>query len=370
MTTLSWYDYVMFRDSQVDSFWAERLKEERDVLFILGLGFDPRMCSGIGRIIDVGGRGRRQCLLFEFNEGPHSPSRTHRNLVAANKDRLASLIKKAHGSIRSKSFSMWSTDGRRVGGRRAAGEIAWEPDLCGYSDVIIDISALPRGIYFPLIAKLLHELGNNAERRTNLHVLVAENVGLDKVITTQGIDETATYVHGFSSELQRESPLGIPVVWIPVLGENKETQLIRIYELVKPDEVCPVVPSPSRTPRRGDDLILQYQELLFDRLRVEPRNIVYSTEQNPFETYRQIYGVVRRYHEALTPLDGCKVVISALSSKLLSIGALLAAWEAKKSYRIGIAHIEPHGYILKHQGPTQNDEELFSLWLAGECYSE
>ncbi len=366
-----WEHYLNFKGPEFDSFWEDYLREgNRDVLFILGLGFDPRMCTGIKAILNAGGSGKRECLLVEFNEGAHSPSKKYKDRVNENRLTLEALLN-GKGRLQPVTIPMWSDDGRRIGARRASEIVDGDSILSSYTDVIVDISALPRSIYFPLLAKLLYEIDNlqDCDRKVNLHVTVAEDVGIDKMIQEEGIDETATYLHGFSSALEREATAGIPIVWIPVLGEGKEIQLVRIYDHVKPDEICPVLPSPSRNPRRGDDLLLEYQELLFDRLRVEPQNIIYSCEHNPFETYRQIYRTIQRYDCALKPLRGCKIVISAISSKLLSIGALLAAYEAKKAdYMVGIAHIESHGYVIKEDELPKGNEELFSLWLAGECY--
>ena len=368
-----WEHYLNFKGPEFDSFWEDYLREgNRDVLFIIGLGFDPRMCTGIKTILNAGGSGKRECLLVEFDEGAHSPSKKYKDRVNENRLTLEALLNDK-GRLQSVTIPMWSDDGRRIGARRASEIVDGNSILSSYTDVIVDISALPRSIYFPLLAKLLYEIDNlqDCDRKVNLHVTVAEDVGTDKMIQEEGIDETATYLHGFSSALEREATAGIPIVWIPVLGEGKEIQLVRIYDHVKPDEICPVLPSPSRNPRRGDDLLLEYQELLFDRLRVEPQNIIYSCEHNPFETYRQIYRTIQRYDSALQPLRGCKIVISAISSKLLSIGALLAAYEAKKAdYMVGIAHIESHGYVIKEDKLPKGNEELFSLWLAGECYDE
>ena len=368
-----WEQYIIFKDNEFDAFWEEYLKEsDRDVLFIIGLGFAPRMCAGIKAILNAGGSGKRECILIEFDEGEHSPSKRYNNRVINNKTILDNLLN-GRGSYDTVSITMWSDDGRRIGARRASEVINGKSILSEYTDVVVDISALPRGIYFPLLTKLLYEHDNLKDRKqkVNLHVIVAEDVGIDKIIQEEGIDETASYLHGFSSALEREATSGIPIVWIPVLGEGKEIQLVRIYDHVKPDEICPLLPSPSRNPRRGDDLILEYRELLFDRLRVEPQNIIYSCEHNPFETYRQIYRTIQRYHDALQPLRGCKIVISAISSKLLSIGALLAAYEAKSAgYMVGIAHIESYGYVMKEDELPEDTEEMYSIWLAGECYHE
>jgi len=131
--------------------------------------------------------------------------------------------------------------------------------------------------------------------------------------------------------------------------------------------------SPALNPRRGDNLVLEYRDLLFDRLRIEPRNIIYASEWNPFEVYRQIRRTILHYREVLGPLGGCRTVLSALSTKLLSVGALLVAYELKQvKVDVGIAHVGSQGYIMDDdlgaQGP-QTHSELFGLWLAGECYA-
>jgi len=200
-------------------------------------------------------------------------------------------------------------------------------------------------------------------------VVVSESLDLDRVIRAQGIDDEATYLHSFSGGVDMEATANIPRVWIPILGEDRGGELERIYDLVRPNEICPVLPFPSSDPRRGDNLILYYRELLFDRLRVEPSNIIYASEKNPFEVYRELTRTVNRYSDALRPLGGCKVVISTLSSKLLSLGALLAAYELRRAGKeVGIAHVEARGYEIFHVDPDVC-VELFELWLTGECYA-
>ena len=273
---------------------------------------------------------------------------------------------------------MWSGDGRRIGSRSAAAIFDSLADFGGYTDIVIDISSMPRSVYFPLIAKALYLLDETTldvmERKPNLHVCVSEDPGLDIRIRDEGVDETATYVHPFSGRLEMEATAGQPKIWIPLLGEGQETQLERIYNLIDvPDEICPVLPFPTLNPRRGDNLILEYRDLLFDRLRIEPRNIIYASEWNPFEVYRQIRRTILHYREVLGPIGGCRTVLSALSTKLLSVGALLVAYELKQvKVDVGIAHVGSQGYIMDDdlgaQGP-QTPSELFGLWLAGECYA-
>jgi hypothetical protein len=78
------------------------------------------------------------------------------------------------------------------------------------------------------------------------------------------------------------------------------------------------------------------------------------------------------YREVLQPLGECKTVLSALSTKLLSVGALLVAYELKRvKVDVGVAHVGSQGYIMDDDPGDQGSQmqsELFGLWLAGECY--
>lgn len=197
---------------------------------------------------------------------------------------------------------------------------------------------------------------------------------MDSQINDQGIADDASYVHGFTGTLGTESNANFPKVWIPILGEKQTRQLEHIYGLVIPDEICPVLPMPSINPRRTDNLIVEYRELLFDRWNVNPKNFIYVAEQNPFDVYRAIHRATARYNESLRALGGCQVIISALSSKLLSIGALLSAYELKNyGLGVGVAHVETQGYEIEN-GVDLNVElpktELSTLWLAGDCYDK
>lgn len=364
-----WYDYLLLHGVELDAFLESHLRVEREVLLILGRGFDPRMCGGAEAILRAAGAGRLHVLAIEYHEGGASPSRIHSDLVSANWSRLESLLAgRAH--LESRAVTMYSSDGRRIGARSSAALFQSGDDLGIYSDILVDISAMPRVVYVPLIAKLLYLVdmwARQDRRRPNLFVLVGENPGLDAHILDEGVEDVASYIHPFSGSLEREATAGQPKIWIPLLGERQGPQLERIHDLVVPDEICPVLPSPSRNPRRGDDLVLEHRYILFDRLRVEPQNFIYAAEWNPFEVYRQIRRTVFQYRDALRPLGGCKVALSALSTKLMSVGAFLVAYELKQlQIDVALAHVESQGYVMEHG--TAPPSELVAVWLAGECY--
>lgn len=371
-----WQNYVLDHGPDLDLFWQEHLRaKDRNVLVVVGKGFDPRMCLGVEALMRAGGNGKRNVLAISFDEGPTSPSIVYKDRVDKNWSRLQELMN-GQGGLSERSLKMWSDDGRRVSSRSAANVFSTLNDFGDVDDLVIDISSMPRNVYLPLIAKALYLLdtseSDGAPLKPNLHVLVSEDPVLDHRIRDEEVDESADYIHGFRGGLEMEATAGRPKVWLPLLGEDQRTQLDRIYDLIIPDEICPVLPSPSLNPRRGDNLVLEYQEFLFDRLRVEPRNFIYASERNPFEVYRQIRKAVLHYLNALQPLGGCKTVLSAISSKLMSVGALLVAYELRQhNVEIGIAHVESRGYTIEGDSANgDNQTELFGLWVAGECYEQ
>ena len=83
---LRWNDYFLRKNAECNQFWEEYLKSSRDILFILGSGFDPRMCIGIESILEKDGSGLRHCMLINFHEGNNSPSKDFRHEVDENKE--------------------------------------------------------------------------------------------------------------------------------------------------------------------------------------------------------------------------------------------------------------------------------------------
>lgn len=358
-----------------DLFLSHFGSSPRKICFIMGRGFDPRMNLGLAVLYDSCPQQECLVILLEFSEGPSSPSNRYAELVNYNMNELLELARDGRIEVRRTELTMLSSDGRRIGSRAAADLFKKSAEFEGYTDIVVDVSSLPSGIFYPLIAKLLYLLDPQPGhvRRQNLFVLVSENSAIDLRILNEGIDEEADYVDLFRSGADRMAAAGHPKIWIPILGEAQELQLRRIHDLVGPDEICPLLPSPSPFPRRADMLISEYHRLLFDQMRVEPQNFIYASERNPFEVCRQVRRTVSDYNQVLQPLGGCRAIVSSASSKLLSIGALLAAYELKRAkLDIAIAHIEAHGYTIEEEQTIRSlaqSTTIFGLWLLGECYA-
>ena len=360
-----WEYYVLVRGERFQEFWAQQVRKDRcGVLFVIGRGFDPRMVMSVRAVLAAGGHGRRDVLGLEFLEGPMSASLNHQGAVEQNWADVVEAVG-GRGTVSFEALPFWSGEGRRISSQSARDVFQSATRFVGYSDVVIDISSMPRGVYFPLVARLLYLLDHSGgDRRINLHVVVAEDPHYDATIHEEGVDEKAEFISSFSGGFDEEGT-PTPKVWMPMLGEGKRVQFDRIQDLVKADEVCPVLPSPARDPRRADDLVLEYQRQLFDELHLDGREFLYVAEGNPFEVYRRLRGAVLRYSDVFDILGGCRVAISPMSSKVMSLGALLAAYELKDcGYQVGIAHVDPQGYRLGGGAPNA---ELYGLWLSGEC---
>ena len=364
---MRWKDYFLVQDDNCRAFWSSYLEEKKKVLFILGKGFDPRMCAGLKSILENTGCSVVDCTLIDFADGSSYAPNT--KLEENNRDfnRLRAKI----GVVKEIKIQTRTDNGRAVGPKKALNIFTNSADFDGYSDVIVDISSLPLNIYFPLIGKILYLIDTNSGTPVlNLHVMATENILIDKCINKVGLSDNATYLHGFVGNVNLESEAKTPLVWIPILGEKKSEQIERIYELVRPNEICPVLPFPSTNSRRGDNIILEYGNLL-DRLQVETGNIIYGSEQNPFVVYRQICKTIKYYSSVLKPMGNPRFVISSLSSKLMSMGAFFAAYEEGLSNKkkVGVAYVETTGYEMNgcdKKLPICNS--LFSMWISGDCY--
>ena len=123
-----------------------------------------------------------------------------------------------------------------------------------------------------------------------------------------------------------------------------------------------VLPFPSKDPRRSDQLIQSYYQLLFERLNIEPQNLMYVPERNPFEAYIRLTKAILNYHKSLHILGGCKAVISTFSSKLLSIGTLLTAYELLGKIGVGVLNVDSQGYEIEdyeEMKKLKDSSELF-----------
>ena len=77
-----------------------------------------------------------------------------------------------------------------------------------------------------MLNKLLYLIDTSCVEQTlNLHILTEDNPALDQLIVAEGLDDSATYLHGFESGIEQESTAHWPKVWMPTLGEGEDQTL-------------------------------------------------------------------------------------------------------------------------------------------------
>ena len=367
---MRWDPYVLARDAEFENFWQGHLAtRDRRILLVLGRGFDVRTLEAARRLKGAGADLRAWMLAFDTGLG-ESERRTA--LTAANQAGLEALLGQERVDVT--RIAIGGSAGAPVTSpntRRAVGERA---DIFDYNDIVVDISAMPRMVALTTVAKLLNDLDRAAAqggRSVNLHVTVAESVLADIGAARGTLRDSVSMVQGFSGKLNAQGTETWPRVWFPVLGEGQRERLDLIHGILDPDEICPIVPFPSREPRRGDEIIAEHRGTLFDDFQVEPSNILLASEYNPFEAYKQIFLAMDRYRRALNGLGGCKAFVSPVSSKLLSIGVLLACYDHRagvvpgQRLDVGIPYVETADY----GDPVQDSAEPFelhSMWIRGE----
>lgn len=370
---MRWDPYVHSHGDGFNDFWAEYLAgRKRNVLFIAGRGFDVRALAVSRAILNAGGIGQRDLWLFCFNNGLPDSDKT-RQMTNANEAEYHSLFSK--NQITRHEIGMGGPAKPTATTRNTKRLLDKQKgSFKAYTDIILDMSAMPRMVALTAIAQLTALLDYMAAEDgidVNFHVTTAESIVSDRHASTGSLSGVVTHIVGFSGSLNAGSDEYLPRVWLPVLGENQNDRLRLIREELRPDEICPVIPFPSREPRRGDQIIGSYRQTLFDDFQVEPRNILHACEYNPFEAYKQVFGTINRYHFALRELGGCKAYVSPLSSKLLSVGALLACYDHKfvrppdRSLSIGMLYVESVSYGNVNQS-LEDPRELHSIWIRGD----
>jgi hypothetical protein len=232
-----------------------------------------------------------------------------------------------------------------------------------HDHLIVDVSALPTSVYFALVAGVL-DLQDAGRFAGELQVVVAENAELDSLIEGEGPENPDTIARfGFGLDLE-PSPDRPILVWAPVLGERAAAQLEALHRRLAADEICPVLPFPSRNPRRADNLLLELREVVVDMLQVEPGNYMYADESNPIDLYRGLTRLSERYRDALSPVGAVITALSIHSSKTLSLGALMAAYENQ----MPVMNADPEHYHYRDEGATPalvGASRLACLWLEG-----
>lgn len=279
---MRWDRCISLRGIDVSEFAANYLGAVgRNVVLIGGAGFDPRstqITEMLARHVKV------IKALFIREERPGAVHTTLRSRADANADHMRKLVSESEVA----AISVFANDGAVIGGREVAKLLSsqsWAP----VTDVVIDLSALSKGIAFPLVRCLLESL-DLLKLPANIHLMVYEDARMDQSIVEVGCDRPSMMA-GFEGAWGLDASRDAAKLWLPQLIKRQHPILDRLHRFLAPDDVCPILPFPAENPRLPDELIFEYRNELISTWSVEPRDIVYAHERNPLDLYRTILRI-------------------------------------------------------------------------------
>lgn len=382
-----WERYVFRRGLGVIELWDALFRErKRKPLLVAGCGFDVRVRAVLESFLDSARMGKYPLedpalLLIEYSG--YELESTLQRQTEENCRTLRALFEPI-GRVITISLQLAGDEEHRTPQALREASQVLNTQLAGRTDVLLDVSSLPRVVYLALMTGALGQLvpdvtaaGALVAGGLSLQILVAEDATLDASIHSEDPSENLITVPGFGGGFNVESMSDWPVVWFPMLGEGRTSQFekVRQHAPIPPDaEICPVLPHPSRNPRRGDMLLLEYRRQLFDVQAIPTANIVYAHESNPFEAYRQLRNTLGHYQRSLEPLGGSRLLVTPLASKLMTVASGLACFEmrppaGRDDYALGIPYAVPTRYVASTEALQAARPEICALLLTGEAYS-
>ena len=352
-----WDPCVAHRGDEVDEFLVQYFGQpDRKVFLVAGAGFDPRACVVADRL---GGTDTVfRALLIKENRP--NPPRDQSDRADANTTALLATLTESQVV----PVEIFGSDGALVGGRNIINVLSRQ---CfeGVTNVIVDISALSVGTSFPIIRYFVERIGRG-KCPANLHLFVAHNPRLDADIRSIPSDAPG-YIHGFKGGSTLSGAADAARLWLPQLATGRRGALGRLYDFLTPHDTCPILPFPASNPRLGDMLAEEYLTELESTWSVDTRNIVYADEGDPLDLYRTILRLDDLRQPVFAEAGGSMLVLSPLGSKVMALGALMAALERD----LPVAHLEPIGYELETSVPEMIDQpNLIHVWLEGEVYPQ
>ncbi|MEI6828120.1 MAG: hypothetical protein WCK54_21215 [Desulfuromonadales bacterium] len=238
-------------------------------------------------------------------------------------------------------------------------------NLDGFTDLIVDFSALSIGVSFPIV-KYFFDLIVRDELKVNIHLLVISNPSMDGMICSVPNDR-ATEIRGFARSDRLYGEADKAKLWLPQLSGGRKEVLRRIHDSVVPHDVCPIVPFPSGDVKKGDNIVIDFIAELENEWRVDKRNYVYADENQPLDIYRTILKIDDQRRPVFQTFGGSVIILSPLGSKLLAIGALMAALERK----FPIVYVEALEYSVDWEKVDLlqiDTSKKAHIWLYGEAY--
>jgi len=352
-----WQNCVYQKGDEAEAFLEFFKQPDRTILVLAGGGFDPRSTAVVKKLASA--TDRMKCLLIR-EDRPNPPPE-----LVAQADRNREEIQGTVKEVQLVPIQIFAADLAVTAGREIA-KLVGAADLSKYTDVVVDVSALSKGVAFPMVRAALESL--RTKPKTNLHLMVAENADIDSCVEEIPNDRPEM-IAGFSGAWGLDATRDTAIMWLPQLrkGNSQRSILDKLYKFVDPDETCPILPFPARNPRLPDELLEEYLIEIQSTWQVDPGDLVYAHESDPLDVYRAILRLDDIRKRVFREVGGSQIVLSPLGSKVLGIGALMAALARD----FPVAYVEAIEYrveLAMMNARHPNAAEIVHVWLHGEAY--
>lgn len=133
-------------------------------------------------------------------------------------------------------------------------------------------------------------------------------------------------------------------------------------------EFCTCFPILSIDPYWSKNLLGKYRKILADDRGTNSKDCIYCHKNDLFNVCKKICDISQLYYELFELLGSCKIAISPMSSKLMSVRTLLAVHELViDGAEVGVVVVSAirHNAIENFEHKTS---VLHSVCLTEECH--
>jgi hypothetical protein len=350
MTSGRWRECTKFEGEVMRRFVQEYFgRSDRSVLLVAAAGFDERSTVIPGVLAKAAAARTRLIALREERRRPDA------ELVASGDANLAEL-RHAFSNTEVIQFEIFADDLAVIGGRRVVQDLS-QVDLTGVTDIVLDVSALTVGVYYPAFA-LLFDIAQ--QRKINLQVAFASSPRHDDDVDLKFSDKVAhPHGFGFEFEIQTTRRPNEGRLWLPQLVRGGGPALDLIHKFIEPDDVCPILPFPAVDPRAPDIMADHFVNEIEGDWGVEPGQMIRASDSNPLDLYRSVVRLndERRHVFGDNPST---IVLTPMQSKAPGVGMLLSAVELQ----LPVVYVESASYKRRNRA-TGIEPRLILLWVHG-----
>lgn len=327
-------------------------------VFLLGKGFDPRMCEGLLHILRS--FKKLDVVLCDYEKSILRKDTYAEKRCNDNIKRLEELCgDKGYKTLDIPQFSIADNERKHLVISNSVNNQIKTGEIADYDNIVIDISAMPRTVAFSVIRRILSISDNK-----KVYIVVCENSLYDDRLTSESDEHNAQYLDGFNTFQFTQESENYSTVWFPALGDQEERTFDILANYIEPIEICPIVPFPSADISRSEKLLRQYGLNIFRDRGVDTGNIIYIPEKYPVLIFHRLYDTVKYYDKALN-VDGASIryAFSSQSSKLIDLGILLTILSlVQEGIPVGYAAIEDSKYLNENDFDKER-QDLYCLCI-------